>query len=435
MSITVNLPSYNYSLTFNRSEFFSLFPDSLIAITFTNPEEKEVDIINSLVTPYVLQYINLLVENPDEVPSSPSQDLTPASRYLLMPILGVLSNLKYDEFIQQYSYIDLLDINYLKQDYGVILNYSLKNNFPLLTNYLLERVNPEDYPIENLLALLISANRNNMSMFQYFLKIVPDPTAELNINDIKVHLEYEPYGDLLEYVDEYLANIDSIQASALGKANTILRYLSSDPRFQNIQQSWNQSLYISALSDNYEGIDIIRPLASQVTIDHLLDEEIQHSCIHMVGHLILPLGTDVTIENIMIYALQHHNETILRFAMSNMKPDDILQVIRGNINLVRGNIVNDIVDSKFYNDEKFATTFYNILLENKHYSDLPYFSLIPYRDDDTIWTDTLSGISVDELRNILTNENIPFSSSSYLISIARNIGRDDLIPIIQQANI
>ena len=298
------------------------------------------------------------------------EDLIRASRYLLMPILAVASDLKYVDFHQKYPYIDLLNPNYLEQDYGTILNSSLEENFPVLTRYLLERVNPEDHPGENLMALFISANRNNLPMFQSLLKIISDPTDTIDINEVKSHFTPVEF-DIVRNVEEDMSNITVIEASSLGQSNDILHYLSQDPRFQKLQEHWDYGLRIAIWMDNYDAIDIIRPLLSQDMINDFIDNYGYTSgtsdSYGILGHLILPRGTDPTEENLLIYGLRHQDSRLVGYSIWNMDNDTALRVLRDNINWVNGIMVATILDTRKGNDREFRDQFYDLIRKNKSF--------------------------------------------------------------------
>ncbi len=152
--ITVNLPRYNYSQSYDRKTFLSDFPNSLISTAFTDPEEKEIDITQPSVTPYVLQYLQTLTEG--TTPIVPFEDMTSAGRYLLIPILDVVSDPKYRDFrdtypntnlfIGPYTSIQILQYTITftsTYDYREVFFYAIRNNYLSLLRYLLE-TNPSD---------------------------------------------------------------------------------------------------------------------------------------------------------------------------------------------------------------------------------------------------------------------------------------------------
>ena len=81
-SFKIYLLSYTYGKDFNRDQFTTMFPESMITVALTDPDEKEVGISERVVTPYILDYLsNLLAGGIPEVPKDPLI-MKSASRYL-----------------------------------------------------------------------------------------------------------------------------------------------------------------------------------------------------------------------------------------------------------------------------------------------------------------------------------------------------------------
>ena len=56
---TVTLPKYNYVESYDRAEFTSLFPNSLITLALQSGE-NDIPLENSLVTPDILQALSYI---------------------------------------------------------------------------------------------------------------------------------------------------------------------------------------------------------------------------------------------------------------------------------------------------------------------------------------------------------------------------------------
>ena len=109
MSFTIELPKYEYKRQFNRNEFIRDFPNSMIATALTDQEATEIIITQPFVTPYVIQYLANLIEG--VIPPVSEEDMTQASGYLLIPILGVVCQIQHTRSYGRYHpYLDIMDL-------------------------------------------------------------------------------------------------------------------------------------------------------------------------------------------------------------------------------------------------------------------------------------------------------------------------------------
>lgn len=163
MSITINLPAYDIQSTYDRNKFLKFFPDSMISAAFQDPEETHIDLTSKIMTPYVLEYLQTMLETVDAFPP-PKTDLTEAGRYLLISVLEIVSRPEYIKFQAKYPNINLLDSRSLQDNYSSILVYSLLYNYPLLRTYLWTIIDKDGQ--DNYDGLYVSAYMNNVSVFK-----------------------------------------------------------------------------------------------------------------------------------------------------------------------------------------------------------------------------------------------------------------------------
>lgn len=127
MSIfNISLPG-GKSYTFNKDKFRLMFPESLIDLALQDLDARTIDITHPIVTPYVMEYISLLMS--DVIPPIPTEDLTLASRYLGIPILNLVSQKIYQNFTNLWYIINLnsrLDCN---KYYRQIMTYGIRNDW------------------------------------------------------------------------------------------------------------------------------------------------------------------------------------------------------------------------------------------------------------------------------------------------------------------
>lgn len=426
MSFTVHLPKYDYSQIFNRDKFISMFPDSLLAVAFTDPEEKEVSLENPSVTPYVLQFLSDVMTRTS--PYVLPLDMTPASRYLLIPLLAVVSDPKYRMFREQYDYINILNPQDLDDMYSEILNFAVMNEYPSLLSHLWDYTDYTDHPTSNLTALILSVYKNDLSIFRTLLPKVPDPTQAVDISQVRDEMKIDP-------ALNYIKSITVIEGSALGKSNTILSYIISNPQFNYRASDWYNSLYISAILQNYEAIDMIRPLTSDEYIKVLAEEAGDRGNLLLVSHLVVPIGTPITPKNVLQAVIVDRIDEALPIVLRNINDELAHQVIQDNINTLSADQTEIIIKTK-RDDIRFIRSFYNLVLDSKNWVALTYFdNPITF---NKVWSDIFSRITAGELYSLLDNPEIHFSEhdnidhDGVLLNLSLKMERDDLYEVIEQ---
>src|SRR5665648_236769 len=133
MSFNISL-SGGYSREFDRKEFLELFPVSMIGTALNDPDATEIKITSPIITPSILDLICIMVTTKSIPKITPIPNLNEASRYLLIDVLGVISDPKYEIFRMAYD-INLLHMPLSKEDTEIALTFAIKNSYPALGEY------------------------------------------------------------------------------------------------------------------------------------------------------------------------------------------------------------------------------------------------------------------------------------------------------------
>ena len=122
-----------------------MFPDSLITTTLNLTHELDIPLDNSLVTPDILQLLEYVVTNKD-YPYIPDPKVGVSLDYLGIDFPDIVYDPRYIPFREAFPD---LDWNNLDQNYDRIMEYAVNNNFPELSQYLLEHSHPEEHTSYN----------------------------------------------------------------------------------------------------------------------------------------------------------------------------------------------------------------------------------------------------------------------------------------------
>ena len=148
---TITLPIYDVSYEFNKDNFESIFPESVITQILETTHKSSIDITQPFITPYILNIIQSIIKS-RAIPSLDPGSLDyvrKAGDYLNMDLLLIISDPKYDKMS---SYLKRLRLNLIDvknsvnvKDFlgvavvGRLLNYSIEENYESLLDYLLNQ--------------------------------------------------------------------------------------------------------------------------------------------------------------------------------------------------------------------------------------------------------------------------------------------------------
>lgn len=416
---TVRLSRYSHTETYDRKVFTIMFPESMITAALTDPEETEIDINEPIVTPYVLSYLNDVTQG--FIPEVPSIDMTQASRYLLIPLLGVISDPMYAQFRMKYPELNLAESEELNGHYGPILEYSLRYRYPMLLQYLWEEEDIAKHQPENLNGLYIAAYMNNLPAFRRLVGNVQDPTQSMDLSPFDTLTGFDR--ELLPWTVPIRMNV--AEAAVYGRSNEVLAYITSLPQFKDEQ--WSIALDNLAISNNLVGIDLVVPLVPRDEIDIMLDEPDPGWTWEVVGHLLPMEGKDITPENALDVLIR--SDWIISLGVLSALPDDVALGVIGKAieeGAVSLQVLQDIIFLKI-EDPDFIKGLYEAAKNHGDFRELLTFrDHVPnIIDPNQIWTDILTGISLEDaadLYDYIAGLDIPT-----MLEHAKRVGRQDLV--------
>ena len=153
MSLILQLQPYdNQSYYFDREQFITTFPESVIARAVDlDPTTELVQIPNRDVTPDAVEYLQgLLQEGYPDPPRTVNTNST--GKYLGIDLLGVVADDQYPTFALQNPDINLLDPG--TWNYKTMIEFSIKFDYLDLAEYVFNRTHPEDTKDVDNLALV-----------------------------------------------------------------------------------------------------------------------------------------------------------------------------------------------------------------------------------------------------------------------------------------
>lgn len=182
MQVTIRSSS-GYEIKLNKEHLVTLFPGSMLAATLDlDPSTEVIGLAVSTVTADVLDVLSDLV-NTGQVPTDLSRaktQLSSAGRYLLIDLLEVLGDPKYEHYHQAYPDVDLLG----PSDRLIpSLQYAIRAQYISLFQYLYPYVECE---YARYIVLTLSVMLNQEDLVRYILMHKP-------LNLLKVPLYHEDF--------------------------------------------------------------------------------------------------------------------------------------------------------------------------------------------------------------------------------------------------
>lgn len=270
-SFNICLPNFNNAkYIFSREQFISMFPYSPVSLALQDTEADEVELIHSEVTPYILNYLSNTI-NCNILPI-PEYNMTSASRYLLIPILGIVSSPLYPSFRETFPDVNLFTFPFNDPQYDQLLTYAIKNNWSELVDYL------RDYTEINHWSNIGSIASAYYDRLNLFLKFIPrDIYSSYIMNEgqfinlipeskdiFTTYYNYmECYHDGFTPEDLKDTDVDVLKSSIIGKAYSVLSYLVSLLKNNpNIHPNWSfkSYQYLSELVGDVTSVKLINSL-------------------------------------------------------------------------------------------------------------------------------------------------------------------------------
>lgn len=290
---TVTLPRYGQTWEFNRDQFITAFPDSIISNLLEYTSDTDIEITQPFVTPMIMDLLSAFIVNrvipfidPDTRPN-----LIRSGNYLNISVLLVLGDPNWPGLLEEHPTINLAnasieDLYHLLEfgigkddllliDYAINLGAdpSVNNNEYIATasyegalpvvNRLLEdeRVDPS---ANNNRALFNAVGSNNAPVLERLLKDSRvDPTV--NHNELLRHAVYFGYGGILDLllkdsrVDPLYHKEDQtplLEMAFYHNQAVSARRLLSDPRIDPTVNN-NTPIREAAISGNLEIVNLL----------------------------------------------------------------------------------------------------------------------------------------------------------------------------------
>lgn len=398
MEFTIIISSDKY--TYDRNKYITTFPESMIALALQDPDADYIELTNPCVTPNVLKYLDTLLSSDSHSSLPPSeQDMTLASRYLLIPLLSILSDSNYVTFHKLHPHINILNIDHLNMYYGVILQHGILNKFHLLAQYLLDTVDITTHQVENWSGLYATAYMNNVNLYHKLYSNVKNPCQLMCMKMFEDLTQFKG-NDNVEHYIRFIDNISLIEVASLGEANDILSLLVKDKLFRDIeydtddtvdeQSRWDVSCVINMFNNNILGIDIIHSLCEIYIINVLIEQACDDDDnLEMIGHLLYGKTVDDLPRKLFLHAIHLEGDeySILKTGVNHMTDQELLDIIETHLNDISSRDMSNIVFIGKFKRKDFLLKLYDIVLKNKRFYDIRYWeTLLPL---ERIWTDIL----------------------------------------------
>lgn len=326
--IEIRLPEYDgKSWTFSREAFLRLYPESFIGLALQDTEAEVIDIVNPVITPYVMDYLTrLFAQNPP--PSSSLQNLTQASRYLLMPIMGITSN-------PLYSGIQPLFVD-INRNYLSIIVYGIQHNWMDLISYIWEQTEGGvDHTQDDTLVLLLSAHYDRLPVFLRIVERGVSPKVEV------------PYNVILPLIDpafrhQVPGNANAVIISARSSARTVLKWLFDNISFDS--SVWGEALGMGHTNRDYPVIDIVRSKADLYTYQYWITTSLREQELNTAGH-ILGVQEPITFTLVLDRLIKDNNYDGVYYLMrfSGKDPNQMTMAVLDNIDIIQRDVFNQII--------------------------------------------------------------------------------------------
>lgn len=271
---TISLPNNTKVWEFSKSEFISMFPESMISTALLDPDVEHIDISSPVVTPSILDLLTYIIR--EKKISSIDEPLDKAHRYLLIDILGFIS--KYKDFLSQFNILD--STTYTLEHFITIL----KNGYNDLFVYMIERYSKENdnfflalatlYGRDIVFDLLISRGATPSIIPGDELRLIEPLTGEHIDNSWfgEYMLDYAIFsGNMNIYNKVYpLQDIDPYYLYTIVQAcdNVDVYQLIRDRNISD--QDWNNQSYhdlMYYIESSYDKGDIVRYLLQDERLD------------------------------------------------------------------------------------------------------------------------------------------------------------------------
>lgn len=317
----VTLPSHdNYTQVYSRDRFIEMFPCSPISLALQDPTAETIEITVPAVTPYVLEYLSNWVET--QALSIPTENLSAAGRYLLIPWLLIASSPLYPQLMAKHPKFDTDDPESVTQCLVFAIKHDWYELYALCRDTILE-IYPDAVPESYKFIAVITAYYDRPNLYPWrdafyptitsvsFLKHIQEAATEVEIFTSRL-----PSGVVL--------GINVIDAAIYGRSCTILERLVS--KYKDDIKSSTYLPFMTILNFP-EGIDLFlshsdaEPEVINQCLAYAMSRDKDY--IPVMGHL-LRVGPDP--KDIFTKAFEENRHRVIGF-LSHCYPELLREVI------------------------------------------------------------------------------------------------------------
>lgn len=388
MEFTVTLSKYNYSQGYDRDQFIALFPESMISQALELDKGATNIVLNiSDVTPYVLMYINRVIHI-RKLPI-PATDISQAGKYLLIPLLEMVSDLRYVEFHTDHSEVNLLDHKSLDTYYDTILQFGVYRNWNMLIFYLLDII-PIKMDYNYIGVLVITTYHNNVPCYNRLRPYIKNPLLTISTQTAKRF--FPEFGSKMTYLD-HLSQKSLINIAVESGKTDILRLIAQDPAFiteDNDELSmWTGALYTACHNGNMDQIDIITSLVSKQTRIYAC----RYTTLEVMCR-VYSVKDEVALLEYMISS-KHFDRDILE-VIKLMKRTNVKLVLQNHLDFISCNLLLELHKLK---DKGLTDIIYEYYSNQKNFLMMSYFN--GYIPDRILWKDIICHVEAKDFTLIL----------------------------------
>lgn len=339
--LTIALSHDTFSIEVDRKLFMTTFPESMITATLQlDSEECRIELENTVVTPYCLEYLKDILDGKDI--GVPTVDLSAAGKYLLIDLLGVVSDPLYGQF--------KMNLLHRHDTYHEIMSWAIQTKYYRLLTYEFD----PDQTMYNLYLGFLAAYADNLPAFKLLLPYVREsPTEYLKLGLVRLRgvltdHQFTSYETI--YINSHQVSV--IDVAAIGNANTILEYLIN---MKTDAVLIRPLLGFISRNDNLRGGELIQPFLYEC--DYVGSHE-------MLMRLVLP--KDYTYPNLLqaIIVSRHDLATYIVQIPQHLTDDELISVIKSTREYFTPNILGYVFHGIPHDRKHLITQLYPLFQDD-----------------------------------------------------------------------
>lgn len=282
------LVPHKFKLTFPRSAFCSLFPDSIVAVALADLDATEIFISQEVVTPLIAHYLLSITKGAR--PPFSLIDFTQAGQYLHIPLLEMVSDPRYADLDEKYPTGKKLNLLHPEDcvnpvHYAYLMGTIVWMDWHLVFDYIWSHLDPAQYPETNRDLSLIAVYKGSIKNYCKLREHCGDFPLEEKANTVQRLLLRPERKDLANL------SFNIIHIAGLGCAMDMLRFLVLHPPTkltkERITESWGQAMVIATIANKVDQVELMKPLASSEFLSIAIQQAHEHKNLPMIGHLVV----------------------------------------------------------------------------------------------------------------------------------------------------